>query len=712
VLAALRSPTLAGSLVASAQSVSAREMTPDSVFQVMVSDDNAYVASVSRRKVLLTDVAARGSGGLLSAVGRMASTQAFLCGATDTGGGAAAAAPGAPTLSAAPAATAGALAGPSVPLVSLSTCMASAAMAAAAAGPAAGGAVSVAGLSLSGGLAPLGGRGAPPPAASALYTLPAPARLAWEQALSSADARLAEDVAAVGDATRTPAAASVLAIAAGYLPAPGTLSAAAGGAAALGAAGASAALAAPSHAASGLPPTLVSAIASRCVREIQCPPATAAAPGAAAGAGAAATASGRKRKRTASAEPAASALPAAGAASPDADAFGPFGVSVALRFLFRMGLPSAAAAPELLPALLACAASRPQARGAKKGRKSGSATPAAAGPATGPRRSVAQRAAALQLLCEALQAMPGIPETQLVRIFGWSVERMPAAVLAAAWALVSGGRGAGGAAAADAPTAGASAAVAAAPASSKKARGAAGAPAPASVAAVAAGEGKHGKAAGAAPATADAALEPATLFLTYLTGCIVRAPRNDVFLEQALARLPVVVAGTLLGVLARLLAWHGNTAPRSLPTLQALDRAAAAAEEAAAEAAEHTSAAALARRAAPLALPSFGQVLDWSRMTVDAHFSRFVISANAAGAAAATASLTAPGAGGVGAAGCATSQQALLLRTLRDVMTVVKAQVALGDAAALLRGSVLHMLNAGSLPLPPPSDHFMELLEL
>ena len=53
--------------------------------------------------------------------------------------------------------------------------------------------------------------------------------------------------------------------------------------------------------------------------------------------------------------------------------------------------------------------------------------------------------------------------------------------------------------------------------------------------------------------------------------------------------------------------------------------------------------------------------------------------------------------------------QAQLVATLRDVAAIVRAQAALGEAAGLMRGSLLHLLNAGALPAPPPSAHLVEL---
>ena len=61
---------------------------------------------------------------------------------------------------------------------------------------------------------------------------------------------------------------------------------------------------------------------------------------------------------------------------------------------------------------------------------------------------------------------------------------------------------------------------------------------------------------------------------------------------------------------------------------------------------------------------------------------------------------------------------ALLRRTLRlyteaalrDIAATVRAQAALGEAAGLLRGSLLHLLNAGALPAPPPTAHLIEAL--
>ena len=40
------------------------------------------------------------------------------------------------------------------------------------------------------------------------------------------------------------------------------------------------------------------------------------------------------------------------------------------------------------------------------------------------------------------------------------------------------------------------------------------------------------------------------------------------------------------------------------------------------------------------------------------------------------------------------------------------ASAALGEAAGLMRGSLLHLLNAGALPAPPPSAHLIEMLPL
>lgn len=110
-----------------------------------------------------------------------------------------------------------------------------------------------------------------------------------------------------------------------------------------------------------------------------------------------------------------------------------------------------------------------------------------------------------------------------------------------------------------------------------------------------------------------------------------------------------------------------------------------------------------------LALPTFGQTLDWTRMVIDAHFARFVVSVNSAGGAAASEAATASGAAPLPPSPGALLQ-AQLIATLRDIAATVRAQATLGEAAGLLRGSLLHLLNAGALPAPPPTAHLIEAL--
>lgn len=808
LLAALRSPTVAGSLAASAQAVSARELTLDSVLGVMVSDDASYVATVSRRSVLISDVAARGSGGLISAVGRMRATAPFLHAAP----------------AAAPASGSAASVAAAVPMPSLAACIdmatdaAGAGAGSKASSTGAGGASTGAGLALAASLgfggsltlaelrrAAIGGAGSSSSAAagSNQFTLPAASRSAWRDAVSAAAATVAADVAAVQDATATPHADAVLAVAARHMPAAGSVRI-------TGSAAAAAAVALPP---AGLPPDLAAAIARRCIREMHAPLSTGAAAPAAASAsasGSAATAPptpGGKRKRpadTAGASAASSEGSAsAGAGAGAGDAFGAFGVVRALRFLFRMGQPSpapsqapclppaavagravggaaavaalaasagASGEPDVLRSLLACActpmprfkgasaASAAAATGAataasgKKAPKAGgkaapsstsstsssSSAAAAAAPAGADlavRRAAwdRRRAAALLLLGEGVQALPAVPEALLVDVFAAAVTRVPASVLAAAWGLLTAAAPASSAAASASSAAASSAGASSAASAVKRPRRASSTDAGSGAAGAADSASGAGAAASAAAEQAGSEpLEPASLFLTYLTACLVRSPRNDVFLETALARAPVGLAGTLLAVLSRLLTWHAATAPPPLPTVRSLQREAKVAAKAAAKASAAASSASgsgsgSASLVVPapvrLLMPSLGQVLDWVRMVVDAHFPRLILAANAAGPAAAAAlaaaasrrkgaSGSAAAAGGADEEESALTPQQQLLRTLRDIASTVRTLATFGEAGAPVHGAILHLLNGGALPAPPPTEHFLELLDI
>jgi hypothetical protein len=157
--------------------------------------------------------------------------------------------------------------------------------------------------------------------------------------------------------------------------------------------------------------------------------------------------------------------------------------------------------------------------------------------------------------------------------------------------------------------------------------------------------------------------EDCAVGLLYWTGLLVAAPRNDVFLEQALAALSVDDAAALLSCLLRLMEFHSS---------QDLSRL---------------------RTTSKVRVPSYGQVLDWVRMTFDAHFTRFILATKLSSTS-------------------GDASAALLNSALRDFVRLIRSESGVCELSASLRSQVLHMLGGGPMPLPPPSDHLVEFLRL
>lgn len=370
----------------SSSPVGAQALTPDSVFQVTVSEDNAYVALASRRRVIITAVAARGAS-LVSAINRMQTTRLLL--ADDS------VAPGIIAI-ASPAVRAASEGGGGsalryehlAPVLSLTDC-----------------------LRLSGISQPMGDGTS---VADTDLAAVAAGRKAWAGAVATATQATQRCCEAVLDPQRTPTAEAVLAV---LTEASGSAKGgAAGGSAAAAAAapegpagskrkrkGTQDATAAPAAAATpaadassalSLPRSVALCALQRCVTEL----------------------SGHGRR--------------AEAAAAGAGGLPPLAVAPVLRELLALRAVSLASSPALLPALMAAAAAtRGRAvpggaasggRSARRGRtasvgegRAGSAK-AAASPATTP---ACDDVTALQLVCEVLAVCTDTPEAALVDIF-------------------------------------------------------------------------------------------------------------------------------------------------------------------------------------------------------------------------------------------------------------------------------------------------------
>lgn len=624
-----------GSLLSAAHSLAASVVTPDSVFQVTVNEDSSFVAVASRRRVIITPVAARGAS-LLSAVGKADASSKLLAApasaATAAGEGSA--------VVAAPVALAPGRTVTPVAVVNLGDCIRSA----------------------------TGG-------GSAAALEPADVAAAVQQAVRSAVAIATSDVsdacAAVLAPSATPSAADVLAVLASGKPpaAPVVAAPSAAGKAAASKAGskrkrteeseAAAAAAPPAVASTSLDasvsPALVSAALYRCVAELRA-----------------------QRRALHLADPEGEGDD--GGATDDGAAASSLDVPAVLAPLLASGLVSHGGCPDLVATLLGGACARPTeaaAAGSKGGKKGGSSKKEVDEDAAAALRA-AQDAHAVSCLCllaGVLGAVADLPEGWLVRALADSLHAVKAAHLAALWRAVQDAeRGAGGV-----PAVSTAFTVPAVPAQAAAARG------------------RHMAAVSAAAATrAGPRLPPSVLGQLYLTSCVVGAPRNDVFAEAGLARgLPAEDAAALLAALYRLLTAHATASTKATSAVGGGSAAPSLSSLSA------SSAAALPPqlRLLPLRLPSYGQVLDWVRMTLDAHFARLLLLARApAGSSSSAAAATV---GGPAVAG--------LLRELVDAVT---REVGTAEALAGLRGHVQHVLTRGPPPPPPPAVHIVDYVTL
>lgn len=342
---------------------SAQALTPDSVFQVTVSEDNAYVALASRRRVIVTAVAARGAS-LVSAIDRMQHTRLLL---NDDS-----VAPGAVAVSLPPTAGGGGLPRgglalryePPAPVLSLSDCL------------------KRSGVSQP---MPLGISAA----GSDLVGAVATGRSAWASIVATATEATRLHCDAILDPSRTPTAAELLAV----------LSNASGGGKG-------------AEATSRAPPAVVQESGAKRKRPEA---ATAAVPSAEF----AAAATLPRSVAICALQRCVSALRA-----PRTDAAGGSGgleVAPVLRALLANRAVSLVSSPELIPALMAVAARNGRASSAGRGKSSaGGRRLGAKAQSDGatPHKDVSSDAiTALELVCEVLAECSDTPEATLVDVF-------------------------------------------------------------------------------------------------------------------------------------------------------------------------------------------------------------------------------------------------------------------------------------------------------
>ena len=179
------------------------------------------------------------------------------------------------------------------------------------------------------------------------------------------------------------------------------------------------------------------------------------------------------------------------------------------------------------------------------------------------------------------------------------------------------------------------------------------------------------------------------LALLFLTGLIVRSPRNDVFLEAALQKGLGESPDSLLLLLAILLRLvnvhvHEVLGTALIPVSDSVDL-----EKNVSSPSSRTGNLADQSRPGVVLLPSFGQVLDWLRMTLDSHYAKLVLLARA---------------------DAQEGSQGLVCSLLRDASKIVKRQISICDVSSDLKGLVEHLLRKRSLPQPPAPDVSVEVL--
>ena len=256
-----------------------------------------------------------------------------------------------------------------------------------------------------------------------------------------------------------------------------------------------------------------------------------------------------------------------------------------------------------------------------------------------------------------------IPEASLVRIFSALVHGIKPSALGGVWA--SG-------------TAAAAAAAAALPAgkAGKRARGAAEGSAGAGAA--------EASAAGTSSSSSSSAERhrAATLAFLCFTGLLVGAPRNDVFMEKALRTLQLQEVTLLLGCLVRLLSLHAGSSLGWSPAGSA--------------AGSSSSSSSSSSRALPPP-PPLPAVLDWLRLTIDAHYPSLVLEGQLQAARYAQRRVAPP--------------PDSLLGLLRAAGKVLAAQETFAVAAAGLKGQLEHVLNRLPLPKAPAPEYSVELIK-
>ena len=179
------------------------------------------------------------------------------------------------------------------------------------------------------------------------------------------------------------------------------------------------------------------------------------------------------------------------------------------------------------------------------------------------------------------------------------------------------------------------------------------------------------------------------LALLFLTGLIVRSPRNDVFLEAALQKGLGESPDSLLLLLAILLRLvnvhvHEVLGTALVPVSDSVDL-----EKNVSIPSSRTGNLADQSRPGVVLLPSFGQVLDWLRMTLDSHYAKLVLLARA---------------------DAQEGSSGLVCSLLRDASKIVKRQISICDVSSDLKGLVEHLLRKRSLPQPPAPDVSVEVL--